>query len=480
MVYVIDLPENTAKFICPEVVMARFANFFARLTGATSGRSEKPGSGQGKYDEQVGVPLIPEIEDAVGFHFAASDKLIGLGSDERLHRVIKAFAPSQPVMHIADFAGRRGLLQQIVAAVEEHRNHVVIFGGRGTGKTSIAMALLSVARRAGYHCAYTSCSRDSTLTTIFSSALSTLPLRFDQYFDARDETANAGASFADLLPDHAVSAQELVDILARIRGTRLLVVIDEFDRNENPVLTRDVTEVMKVMSDLAINCQIVMAGVGDVAESLVGEHASVARALYPVRVTAMKREEILDTLALASTRAGVALAPDVIEAVVSMASGRPYIARLVGLKASKFAMMRGADTAEMVDLDKGIGELLDYLVAAGFGEVEQLALASNVNLVTFVAIFGSHRDAADRFTVEDVIATLGPVNSQRDISGAIAGLLERMATPEYGVLHVDIGEDGRRRYKFLDPRVELFTSLICFRAEREVRARSTNFATRSA
>lgn len=401
-------------------------------------------------------------EETVGFHFGASDRIVGIGNDERLHRAVKAFAPSQPVLDVAEFAGRHTLLQQLVTAVEEHRNHLVIFGGRGTGKTSIAMALLSVARRAGYTCAYTSCGRDNSLHAIFASALANLSIRYDERFDPRDEDASASATFADLLHDQ-ISVQELIDVLARIRGTRLLVVIDEFDRNENPTLTRDMTETMKVLSDRAINCQVVIVGVGNVSDTLVGEHASVARALFPARITAMGTDEIRDTIHVAARNAGVEFAPDVVDTMTTLASGRPFTARLIGLKAAKIALLRDSRHVVAADLDIGVSELLTYLVSAGFGEIERLARSSSLSLVVFSAILSCHRDAFDRFSPADVAEALTSFAPQRDMTAPISNLLGLMASPEFGVLLAEPG-DGTTLYRFSDPRAEILVSLTCWRA----------------
>jgi AAA ATPase domain len=416
------------------------------------------------------IPRMPHIkqeavaneDDIVAFHFSASEKMAGFGSDERLLRAIKAFSPSQPILSISEFAGRGQLLQQLITAIEEHRNHLVLYGGRGNGKTSIAMALLSAARRAGYHCAYTSCSRESNLHSIFSSALADLSVRFDVHFDPRQHAEDAEITFSRLLPPPPVTPLELADTLARIRGTRLLVVIDEFDRNENVSLTRDLTEIMKVLSDRAINCQIVLVGVGDVAENLVGEHASVARVLYPVRISAMSAKEIRDTVAMAAHHAGIKFSEATYSAIENVALGRPYIARLTGLKAAKVALMRGSLLVEAADFYEGLADLKAYLISAGFAQIDAIVQASSASLRTFDAILRCHRDAADYFTAADIREAIDNVSDPREFTSAIVRLLEQLTAPECGVLLHDTRPDGTMRFKFIDPRAELLVSIVRF------------------
>jgi hypothetical protein len=403
------------------------------------------------------------FEAAANFRFPASENMIGDLGSERLLKVIKSFAPSQPTQSMGQFAGRMDVLSNVVVAVEEHRNHLVLFGGRGTGKTSLSLALSSIARQVGYHCAYISCSRESSVESIFRSALSELAIRFDQHFDPRTEDIDPTINFDSLLPEGHISPQALVDILARIRGTRLLVVIDEYDRNENPTLTRDMTEIMKVVSDRAIPVQIVIVGVGDVVDNLVGEHASVARVLYVVRLSNMTDDQIRDILAVASRFAGITMEPAVVDSITAISHGRPYIARLVGLKAAKMALLRGSVNVEPADFEAGTNELLHYLASAGFGLANRLIVNSKINLTLFNAMLSCKRDSSDRFAVEDVMNFIGhhaPYEQRDTVERAIA----MIASPELGLLQVIPG--AITMYQFVDPRAELCVSILCEKVAR--------------
>ncbi len=397
-----------------------------------------------------------------GFRFPASENMIGDQQSEQLLRVIKSFAPSQPTQNSAQFAGRGDILANVIAAIEEHRNHLVIFGGRGAGKTSLALAVCSIAEQVGYHTAYVSCSRESTLGSIFGSALAELSVRFDQNFDPRMEEADANLRFDTLIPEGPLPPQTLADVLSRIRGTRLLVVIDEFDRNEHPTLTRDLTEIMKVISDRAIPVQIVIVGVGDVVDNLVGEHTSIARVLYVVRLSNMSDAEIRDTLEVASRFAGVIMAPEVTESIVSISYGRPYIARLVGLKAAKMSLLRRSSIVEIKDFQDGTGELLGYLSSAGFGQVSQLIAGSPQHVPFFVAMLSCRRDSADRFTVANVLAALADRGSIYDTVEVVQRALDVISSPQFGLLNVNRGTTTS--YQFVDPRAELCVSILCNRA----------------
>ncbi len=439
-------------------------SFVKAMIAGLSGR--KPGLQSAamsqRHDPRSRGRAVAASEEEMVFRFQASDNMLGDVGSEKLLRAIKSFAPSQPTQNIAQFAGRADILTQVITAIEEHRNHLVLFGGRGTGKTSLALAMSSVARRAGYHCSYISCTRESTIDSIFRSALSELPIRYDHQFDPRNEEVDPNLSFESLAPQVEMTPQVLADLLARIRSTRLLIVIDEFDRNENQTLTRGLTEIMKVLSDRAIPVQIVIVGVGDVVDNLVGEHSSIARVLYVVRLTSMSDQQIRDTLALASRYAEVEMLPDVTEAIVSISYGRPYIARLVGLKAAKMSLLRGSPYVEIEDFRSGTEELLGYLDSAGFGQAGRFIGASATNVSLFVAMLRCRRDSSDRFTVSDVCEVLTNPPASADCVQRVQQAIDLLASPEFGLLTTTPGPVPLSQ--FVDPRAELCISILCGRA----------------
>src|SRR3546814_13654389 len=73
------------------------------------------------------------------------------------------------------FAGRQDTLARIIAALEGEGAHVVIYGERGIGKTSLMHVLADTARAARYMVVYDSCGADTRFDTMFRSILSRIP-----------------------------------------------------------------------------------------------------------------------------------------------------------------------------------------------------------------------------------------------------------------------------------------------------------------
>ena len=53
---------------------------------------------------------------------------------------------------------------------------------------------------------------------------------------------NEGESLADLLPNEQLTPRKSGDLCARLTGTRVLIILDEFDRAESASFRRDIAE----------------------------------------------------------------------------------------------------------------------------------------------------------------------------------------------------------------------------------------------
>src|SRR5580704_3743203 len=66
-------------------------------------------------------------------------------------------------------------MARIIAAIEEERAHVMLYGERGSGKTSLANVLAAKAEQAGYLVLRQACSSETTFQDLFRAFLRRMP-----------------------------------------------------------------------------------------------------------------------------------------------------------------------------------------------------------------------------------------------------------------------------------------------------------------
>ncbi len=120
----------------------------------------------------------PETGTLPRFNTTASDQMSGRSADRFAAvraKLRHAFTPSQPVADRRLFAGRDDVLKTIIRSIEDQRLHVVLYGERGIGKTSLMHILTQAATEARYIVVYTSCGANSNFDETFRAAAAEIP-----------------------------------------------------------------------------------------------------------------------------------------------------------------------------------------------------------------------------------------------------------------------------------------------------------------
>jgi hypothetical protein len=155
-----------------------------------------------------------------------------------------------------------------------------------------------------------------------------------------------------------VDPRELADLFQRIVGTRVILVLDEYDRVADPAFRRDVAELIKNLSDRAARVQLLLTGVASNLDELIGFTPSIRRNIVGLAVGPMPDGELREILARAEDATGLAFAPDARDLIVRMAGGSPYLVRLLGNRAAGRALDERRDLVGDGDVIAGTEAVL--------------------------------------------------------------------------------------------------------------------------
>ena len=252
-------------------------------------------------------------------------------------RLRHAFAATQPVQNRSQLVGRWRELEALISAISEQRAHALIYGPRGYGKTSLVRTFGELADQANHVVVYTSCSHGTDFSALFKPYLEEVPL---DYSSRRNTPGLTGRTLAALLPEQ-FSARQLAEVLGTIEGTRIIFILDEYDRIEDPAIQRGVAELVKDLSDLQARTHLVLVGVAGNVQQLLGFHPSIHRNLVCVGIRRLDETGARGVLETGAAEAGITVAPEAADAVAAMTMGSAYHVRLLGLAAGLAALGRG-------------------------------------------------------------------------------------------------------------------------------------------
>lgn len=363
--------------------------------------------------------------------------------DQLRAKLQRAFTPSQPVHDVRMFAGRRELLLSLIRAIEEQQLHAVLFGDRGIGKTSLLHVLAQLAREARYIVRYTSCSETSTFDATFRAVAADIPLLYHADFDPTSEAGEQGAMLERLLPDTPLTVMGVSEIFAKLSGTRVLIILDEFDRATSEEFKRSVAELIKSLSDRSIRVQIVIAGVAADLTQLVEYIPSIRRNVLGLPVTMMGEAEVAELIGLGEAVSGLAFEPGAVDRIVDVSLGSPYLASLLAQQAAFSALDRTATQVAAADVVKAIGSTIrDVRLRIPPTARQQLAaLEARVSAAQLAPL------------ASEALRNFGVVLPQAAGQGGAAAVIQ--AAHDTGVLRtVTVGEQAREQ--FADESVALY------------------------
>lgn len=314
-------------------------NWFTKTFGRRSETAFEDGegvmAGPGSAPSPTALPSLPGFRDRAGSFVMRAGRSAKAADARALIR--EAFTPSQPVSSRARFAGRHDLMRDLITAIEDQRLHFVLYGDRGIGKTSILRVLSKQAADAGYLVCYISCSEGLSFEDMARRVAQGVPLLYHADFEPGSPEIEKGLHLSDILPQDHVDVPTLSDALGRLSDTRLLIMLDEFDRIGSEDFRRTVAELIKTLSDSNAPAQLVIAGVATDLSELIAQIPSIRRNVLGVVVPNMTDEEVMTMLRKAEETTGLTFAPAAADLIMLASLGHPYLVGLISQYASFIA-----------------------------------------------------------------------------------------------------------------------------------------------
>jgi hypothetical protein len=391
------------------------------------------------------------IDTLPRFIATASDEVENQNDASLVRRRIAlrdAIGASQPVTDREHFAGRHDVLRQLISAVEQQRLHVVVYGERGIGKTSLLHVFAETAREARYLVLYGSCGSDTDFARLFHAFSARIPRIYHRAVAPNSPEAEAGDNFDIMLPT-GFGPRELAELYSDVTGTRVILVLDEYDRVTDANFRRDVAELIKNLSDRAARVQLVLAGVAQNLDEILGYAPSVRRNIIGLPMRPMAPEEVGDMIGIAEAAAELEYADAATNLITIMAGGSPYLVRLLAHHAGLAAIDSRSAVVSEAHATAAVERVLTDWNASLPRRIQNSLSREDARaqwpLLIAAARAGSAGDGL--FAAEDVVTELGGSHA----AVAIERELRTFVGP-HDLLEAE-SKDGETRFRFRYPSV---------------------------
>ncbi len=437
-------------------VFGSIRDWFARLLGLRAPeRVEEP--------EYVSLPLPDEPAQPVETH--AGPRFMATAADQNAvpdvistirAKLRTAYTPAQPVTDRKMYSGRNRVLASVIQAIEDQRLHAVIYGERGLGKTSTLHVLAQTAKDARYIVVYITCSADSTFDEIFRAIAAGIPLMFHADYGPMSEKAQLGETFAAIVGPEPVNTRLGGEILAKVAGTRVLVILDEFDRAVSEEYRRNIAELIKTLSDRAARVQLLIGGVAANLSELIANVPSIQRNIFALQLPKMTRQEITDLVRNGERVSGVTFDDGAIEAIFHQSLGFPYLATLLSHRSALVAIDHARVKVAADDVAQATGEVVEeFRGRVSRGSLSKISQCAEAGMLPVLgAIAGASQTVGGWFAPGDVQAQHG----EAGILAQVGRVLETLADGH--VLLETRPEGAGVAYHFVEESVPVYLWLV--------------------
>lgn len=333
---------------------------------------------------------------------------------ELIERIAASFSPSAPIDSRA-YSGRESQIADVINACLQRGQHVVIFGERGAGKTSLANTIGQILKTKFTmpNCGTINCDQTTTFASLWRSIFSEIPISRSTPISRNQSGADrAQGTLAQLLPED-VTPHSIRTIL-QDRG-KFLFIIDEVDRIKDKSTTTLLADTIKSLSDHAVDTTLVLVGVAESVDTLIAEHESVQRALIQVHMPRMSQVEIDKIIDNGLAAAGMTIEQSAKRRIYKLSQGLPHYAHLLGMHSALTAAALDRSHIKIEDTQLALRKALKYAQQSISDDYERAITDSGETLYRWVllACALATTDEHGYFTASDV-ATPMSVLVKRD------------------------------------------------------------------
>jgi GTPase SAR1 family protein len=372
------------------------------------------------------------------------------------------FTPSTPIDENDLFAGRGTQVRKMLEASMEKGKHVILFGERGVGKTSLARV---------FHSLF-----PTTLRHIFAIREQADPLDDfasiwrkifkDIYVRAAREGKGDIVALAEFYQGQPITPDDIRRELEAIFKPNdiPILIIDEYDKiGDRQKANELMANTIKSLSDYGVNVTVILVGVGDNINELLGQHESIGRCIEQVpmpRMNVPERREILNKII---PRLGMKLHDDAMWKIVHLSRGLPAYVHALGLYSTESAIDRRSMMIVDADVDRAIKRVLERSqesIKEEYAQAVHSNRSDNLYKQVLLACALADTDAEGRGTFAP-LAVCRPLTAilRRDMMVRIDAFqqhLKKFITPERGNVLMRRGHERAFRYRFREPMMQPF------------------------
>lgn len=385
-----------------------------------------------------------------------------LSIEDRRQLAGKVFSPTAPIKQKDFFYGRLDQINQIVDAINQSGQHGIIYGERGVGKTSIANIICKSITN--LYPAKITCNKQDDFKSIWTRVLkkvkysqTTKGIGFNP--DVQEKIVSLGDS---LETNNNITVADIEGVIQNFPNGNFLFVFDEFDNISQNKVRSAFSDLIKSFSDNLDNVTVVIVGIADNVENLIGNHQSLERCLMQIKMPRMSDDELLEIISKGAEKLEMEIPPSIAKKIITFSSGFPHYTHLLCKYAVKNALDRKQIKITKSDLENAIKNSIENTNEQLRISYRKAIISTSVKSQWKDVLFScalADFDEFNCFSTTDILTKFNNLTGKGSKRENITYNLGKFCKEERGMIIEKIGEGRNFKYRFTNPMMKAYIKL---------------------
>lgn len=378
---------------------------------------------------------------------------------EKKAQIYHIFSPSAPVENVDLFFGRKKQINAVESAIYEKGQHVVMFGKRGAGKTSLANITGQIFENV--YTAKITCNRKDDYISLWDKMLQKI-----QYIETQ---TNIGfeKDIQNTLTSLVLPDKEFIDVsdienLFLETDNPILLIFDEFDSIKDETTRIMIADTIKAFSDNIHFVTIFIIGIAENIKDLIGYHPSLERCIKQIHLPLMSNIEAEDLIKQSMDALELEISKEITQKIIDYSSGFPHYIHLL----CKFIAVEAVENKEILINENHFNNAVllsiensDYTLKEAYTKAVKSAKNKNQFEDIIYACASAQTGDDDTYTTDIILQEFNKLRNSETKEESIRYNLGMLCRADRGLILEKIGSSKNRKYRFRNPLMRAFVKL---------------------
>lgn len=394
-------------------------------------------------------------------------RMFGLDREQKIadSGIRSIFTPHQPIAELDLLFGRQTEVQSLVETLNTPGQHVLLYGERGVGKSSIANVISSLLPVLTQVQVYEKrCDSSDNFETILMGPLAAVgaDLTLLEVVEQSDKQGGANIGFfngsvaksvvATYKASNSLSPSTAVEAISHIDG---LLIIDEVDALGDSDDRRKIAELVKLLSDAGSPFKIMIVGIARTGDELTAAHPSVHRCLRETKLDRMSRVELWEIVRSGGDKAGLKFSDAATARIVDLSAGYPHFTHLIALKCAEAAIIDERQDIDVTHLNDALQSAVRDAEGTLKREFESAVRSANTGMYRSIVLAAASVESSE-FSAASLRSAVSLLTGSSISQGSMNNYLTRLVSDNGASI---LTRTGKGVYRFTDPRMASFARI---------------------